>query len=94
MRIIVPAALVALLALPIAGPLSAADQPQVETPNSGADAASADTSNNSTDVTILKDQSKPLSDDAAEGEVTPPAIDVHRHRPGACPEGPPCKVGD
>jgi hypothetical protein len=21
-------------------------------------------------------------------------IDVHRHRPGACPEGPPCKGGD
>jgi hypothetical protein len=21
-------------------------------------------------------------------------IDVHRHRPGACPEGPPCKGGE
>jgi hypothetical protein len=24
----------------------------------------------------------------------PPPIDVHRHRPGACPEGPPCKGDD
>jgi hypothetical protein len=23
-----------------------------------------------------------------------PAMDVHRHRPGACPEGPPCKGDD
>jgi hypothetical protein len=23
-----------------------------------------------------------------------PPMDVMRHRPGACPEGPPCKVGD
>jgi hypothetical protein len=37
--------------------------------------------------------------DAPPGEAEPdgnkPApIDVHRHRPGACPEGPPCKGDD
>ncbi len=28
---------------------------------------------------------------AESGDSKPPPIDVHRHRPGACPEGPPCK---
>ena len=28
---------------------------------------------------------------AASGKQEPPPIDVHRFRPGACPEGPPCK---
>jgi hypothetical protein len=28
---------------------------------------------------------------AAPGKQEPPPIDVHRFRPGACPEGPPCK---
>jgi hypothetical protein len=99
-RIILPAAFAALLALPIASSLFAADQPQAETSGTNAtDSAdtsgnATDASSNSADVTILKDQSKPLSDDSAEGAATPPAADVHRHRPGACPEGPPCKVGD
>lgn len=30
---------------------------------------------------------------ASDGRSSPP-IDVHRHRPGACPEGPPCKGDD
>jgi len=29
----------------------------------------------------------------SDGRSSPP-IDVHRHRPGACPEGPPCKGDD
>jgi len=40
-----------------------------------------------------------LDADDTAGEADPdgskPApIDVRRHRPGACPEGPPCKGGD
>jgi hypothetical protein len=29
--------------------------------------------------------------EAESADKKPPPIDVHRHRPGACPEGPPCK---
>jgi hypothetical protein len=33
--------------------------------------------------------------EATESDDQEPApIDVHRHRPGACPEGPPCKGGE
>jgi hypothetical protein len=32
--------------------------------------------------------------DAEPDDSKPAPIDVHRHRPGACPEGPPCKGGD
>lgn len=54
--------------------------------DSGADAANAG---------APKDQSKPESDQGSgKAADSKPKFDVHRHRPGACPEGPPCKMGD
>jgi hypothetical protein len=72
--------------------LIAAEQPGGTSANgSGGQAASGD----GVETLPPKDQSKPESDEgtgAAGGTAS--TIDVHRHRPGACPEGPPCKVGD
>ena len=41
-------------------------------------------------------ESQDTGDTPAEAESDQDAapIDVHRHRPGACPEGPPCKGED
>jgi hypothetical protein len=42
-----------------------------------------------------KDQDADDTPGEAESDDSKPApIDVHRHRPGACPEGPPCKGDD
>jgi hypothetical protein len=34
------------------------------------------------------------TDDTESDDQEAAPIDVHRHRPGACPEGPPCKGGE
>ena len=39
------------------------------------------------------DPDEPTDQTESDDQDTAP-IDVHRHRPGACPEGPPCKGGD
>jgi hypothetical protein len=51
------------------------------TPDPGAVDSEGDDPDEATDQTESDDQ-----------DTAP--IDVHRHRPGACPEGPPCKGGD
>jgi hypothetical protein len=34
------------------------------------------------------------SQDAPPSGTKTPGVDVNRHRPGACPEGPPCRIED
>ena len=51
------------------------------TPDPGAADSEGDDPDEATDQTESDDQ-----------DTAP--IDVHRHRPSACPEGPPCKGGD
>ena len=42
-----------------------------------------------------EDQQTDPSSTATEPDTKDsPPMDVHRHRPGACPEGPPCKGDD
>jgi hypothetical protein len=88
MRIVPAAALAAMLALSFTANLIAADSPPTGEPRT----APSDSGADATNANAPKDQSKPESDEGTSGTAS--TIDVHRHRPGACPEGPPCKVGD
>ncbi|HXG80113.1 MAG TPA: hypothetical protein VNJ31_12355, partial [Methyloceanibacter sp.] len=40
------------------------------------------------------DETAPSTEAPADADEPFPSPDVHRHRPGACPEGPPCKDDD
>ena len=61
----------------------------VEQNSDAADAAADPAAANSEDQ-----DGDETSGQAESGDGKPPQIDVHRHRPGACPEGPPCKGDD
>lgn len=91
MKTVYAVALAATLALSGGALLIAAEQPAGTPASDGSQAAPAGTA----ESLPPKDQSRPESDGppAKEGSASS-TIDVHRHRPGACPEGPPCKVGD
>jgi hypothetical protein len=55
------------------------------TTDATADPAAANSNGQDTDQT---------TDETESNDQEPAPIDVHRHRPGACPEGPPCKGGE
>jgi hypothetical protein len=94
MRLIVGAALTALLA--VSGPslLIAADQPEAgsgTTIGAASEAGDADPGKASpAGETANPDPSQ----EPAKAGTGPATMNVNRHRPGACPEGPPCKDGD
>ncbi|MBK5198994.1 MAG: hypothetical protein JJE37_12045 [Methyloceanibacter sp.] len=100
MRLIIGAALTALLA--VSGPslLIAADQPEAgSTPTIGAASGAGD---GDPAKTSPGGETSPAGETANPGSSQDPAkagtgtatMNVNRHRPGACPEGPPCKEGD
>jgi hypothetical protein len=90
MRTVYAAALAGLFMLGGAATVLASDSP----PTGESRTTPSDSGADSTTANAPKDQSKPESDEGTGGKDTASTIDVHRHRPGACPEGPPCKVGD
>ena len=100
MRVLAGAALTVLLA--VIGPslLIAADQPE---PASGTAAGASDSSDVDPATGSPAGEASPAGETAnpePSQDATKPddqgvsTTNVNRHRPGACPEGPPCKDGD
>lgn len=94
MKALVAVAVTVLLVVSGSGVLIAADSPETAsgttmgtTPEEG-DADPAKTSPAGEDA-----KTTPLQD-ASEPDTKGSTMNVNRHRPGACPEGPPCKEGD
>jgi hypothetical protein len=96
MRTVMATAFAALLALGGAVSISAAQTP---TPPASGDGATepmeqpADSTGMDAPAEDSTSESEPDSgsDQEGVGKSGHPNMDVHRHRPGACPEGPPCK---
>jgi hypothetical protein len=93
MRTVAAAALAAFLVVSSIAPISASDgEPPAQTTDQATESSSDAATSNAEDGTMVEpDTSASPEPDAA---ATKAPINVHRHRPGACPEGPPCKVGD
>jgi hypothetical protein len=68
-----------------------AEAGSVEVPDAPADGApSADASTEN----AAPDSDQPAGQTLEDTKDKKPPMNVMRHRPGACPEGPPCKEGD
>jgi hypothetical protein len=83
-------ALCLMLSLSGASLASGPSEPGGKAEDAGATDATPDSS-----AASSKDEDPGEATDQTESDDQDTApIDVHRHRPGACPEGPPCKGGD
>lgn len=94
MKALVAVAVTVLLVVSGSGVLIAADSPETAsgttvgtTPEEG-DADPAKTGPAGEDAKTTPSQGASEPDDGSS------TMNVNRHRPGACPEGPPCKEGD
>jgi hypothetical protein len=91
MKTVLAAAFTALLAISGPGHLLAADAGDaVSGPGASATEAAPPSA---TDPASPAPQGGTSQDTPPSGTKTP-GVDVTRHRPGACPEGPPCKIED
>lgn len=90
MKALLTIALTVLLAVGGSGVLIAADSPETASGTTvGATPEEGDADPSKTNP-AGEDANTTPSQDASE----PDTMNVNRHRPGACPEGPPCKDGD
>jgi hypothetical protein len=91
MKAVFAATFIALLAMSGPGRLLASDTGGTAS-GAGASATEA-TPPSATDPASPEPQGGASQDTPPSGTKTP-GVDVSRHRPGACPEGPPCKIED
>lgn len=86
-----PVAIALYVLLSVGGSSMAAEPPQSESETSQ-DAGAAEGTADPLAASPQKADPSPTATEPADEES--PAMDVNRHRPGACPEGPPCKGDD